>query len=251
MTGEHDALRDLIAPVALGAAEPREVARVEAHAAECAVCREELTSLRAAADVLAVAVTQHEPSPGLKASLMRTVREEAPARAAAAGIEPTPPGRVSPRGGPRRLWLSGWLLRPWPAVAAIAAVAALLLGWNIALQTSSDGPGSRGVITLAIAGTADAPGVTGSVVYVPDEDTAVVRLSRLPALEQGDAYQLWVIRDGVPRSAGLFEPTGPASAQTVATGLAGADALGVTAQPRGHRTTPEGPILVEAPLQPA
>ena len=44
MTHEHDVLRDLLAPVALGAAEPDEVARVEAHATECAVCREELAA---------------------------------------------------------------------------------------------------------------------------------------------------------------------------------------------------------------
>lgn len=247
MTREHDALRDLIAPVALGAAEPSEIARVEAHAADCAVCREELGSLRAGADLLGVAVPQMEPRPDLKASLMATVRAEAPARAIAAGVGLEPdaaPSRPAPR---RRSWFSG-LLRPWPAVAAVATVAALLLGWNIALQTGSDDP-SRPVSTLAVSGTSDAPGVIGRVLYVPEEDTAVVSLSRLPQLEEGDAYQLWVIRDGQPTSAGLFEQTGPAEARTVATGLAGADALAVTAQPRTSRTTPEGPILVEAAFQ--
>lgn len=248
MTAEHDALRDLLAPVALGAAEPREAARVEAHAAECAVCREELMSLREGVDVLAVSVAQVEPSSDLKAQLMRTVRAEAPARAAAAGIDVP---RASSPPPPPRTWRSRLplgLLRPWPAVAAVACLAALLFGGSIALQTLSDGSGTREVTTLAIAGTPDAPGVTGRVVYVPEEDTAVVTLSRLPALEEGDAYQLWVIRDGTPRSAGLFEATGPAGARTVATGLAGADALAVTAQPRTSRTTPEGPILARAAL---
>jgi len=247
VTREHDALRDLIAPVALGAAEPHEVARVEAHAAECAVCREELGSLRAGADVLGVAVPQMDPPPDLKASLMATVRAEAPARAIAAGVGADPAATRSRPAPRRRSWFAG-LLRPWPAVAAIASVAALLLGWNIALQTGSDDP-SRPVSTLAVSGTADAPGVTGRVLYVPDEDTAVVSLSRLPQLEEGDAYQLWVIRDGQATSAGLFEQTGPAEARTVATGLAGADALAVTAQPRTSRTTPKGPILVEAAFQ--
>ncbi len=239
MTAEHDALRDLIAPVALGAAEPHEVARVEAHAAECAVCREELSSLRAGADLLAMAVPQLDPSPGLKASLMATVRAEAAARAEPAGVAPA-------RARARRSWLPAWLSRPWPAVAAAACVAALLIGGTIILQTGSED--GRSVTTLAMAGTPDAPGVTGSVLYVPEEDTAVVTLSRLPPLDEGDAYQLWVIRDGEARSAGLFEPTGPAAARTVATGLAGADALAVTAQPRTSRTTPEGAILAQAAL---
>ena len=247
MTAEHDALRDLMAPVALGAAERHEAARVEAHAAECAVCREELMSLRAGADVLAVAVVQQEPSSDLKAALMRTVHAEAPARAAAAGVGSAPSRLPAPTRRTRRAWRPTTLLRPWPIVAAFASVAALLLGWNIALQTS---PSPRGDVTaLALSGTSDAPGVTGRVVYVPGEDTAVVRLSRLPQLDAGDAYQLWVIRDGKARSAGLFEQTGPAEAQSVASGLAGADGLAVTAQPRTNRSTPEGPILVEASLQ--
>ena len=246
MTSEHNALRDLLAPVALGAAEPGEIARVEAHAAECAVCREELTSLRAGADVLAVSVSQIEPPADMKAALMRTVRAEAPARAAAAGVDPAamaPPPALPRR---RRAWSA--LLRPWPAFAVAASVVALILGWTV-VQNASDGPAGGGVTTVALTGTADAPGVTGRVVYVPGEDTAVVRLSRLPQLDPGDAYQLWVIRDGTPRSAGLFEQVGPAEAQTVASGLAGADALAVTAQPRTSRVSPEGPILVQAALQ--
>ncbi len=64
----------------------------------------------------------------------------------------------------------------------------------------------------------------------------------------GDAYQLWVLRGGMPESAGLFQPTGPAQAVRVADNVAGADALAVTAQPRTSRAAPEGPILVTAPL---
>jgi Anti-sigma-K factor rskA len=246
VTREHDALRDLLAPVALGAAEPQEVARVEAHAAECAVCREELASLRGAAEVLAVAVPQRDPPPDLRRNLMATVRAEAADRraAAAAPPEPAPPAR---RGLGARLRAAGSSLRPWPVVAVVAAVAALLLGWNIVLQASDDA-GTEEVAALAVSGTADAPGIAGRVVYVPGEDTAVVRLTNLPPLGPGDAYQLWVLRDGMPRSAGLFEETGPAQAVRVAEGLGGADALAVTAQPRASRTVPEGPILVEAPL---
>lgn len=242
---EHETARDLLAPVALGAAEPAEIERVEAHAAECPICREELAGLRGAAGILAVAVPQEEAPPALKESIMLIVRAEAAERAAQEeSAEERAPARA-PR--PRRgRWLSG--LRPWPALAAVAAVAALLLAWNVALQVGDDGGGAE-VATLPVAGTAAAPGVTGRVIYLPGEDAAVVRLSRLPALDAGEAYQLWVLRDGVPRSAGLFEPIGPTQAQSVASGLAGADALAVTAQPRTSRAAPEGPILVEAPLQ--
>jgi anti-sigma-K factor RskA len=242
MTNEHDNLRDLLAPVALGAAEPSEVARVEAHAAECAICREELAGLRNATGLLAVSVPQEEPPPALKDSIMRVVLAEAAERAEP--VEPPPARAPRPR---RARWLPG--LRPWPALVVVAAVAALLLAWNITLQVRDDGGGGGPVVaSLPVNGTAAAPGVTGRMIYVPDEDTLVMRLSRLPAVDPGDAYQLWVLKNGTARSAGLFEPTGPGQAQTVAVGLAGADGLAVTAQPRTSRTVPQGPILVQTPL---
>lgn len=241
MTTEHDALHDLLAPVALGAADPTEVARVEAHARRCPICREELEELRGATDVLAVDVPQQSPSPALRASLMATVRAEAAEREARADAEASPPpARRAERGAWRR-----WLV-PGPAIAVACTALVLLAG--IAVLATHDSGGRPDVATVAISGTSDAPGVTGRMVYVPDEDTAIVNLSNLPPLPADQAYQLWVLRDGRAISAGLFEQTGPAAARRVVTGVAGADGLAVTAQPRSNRTTPEGPILVNAPL---
>ena len=241
MTAEHDVLRDLIAPVALGAAAPHEIARVEAHAKDCAVCGEELASLRAAADVLAVSVPQRDPAPELKESILATVRAEAAERAGEAAA----PATRARRGGERRgRRLFG--IRAWPAAAVAATIVALALAVGLVLTTSGGDAG--GAQTIAMTAGPAAPGIDGRVLYVPDEDTAVVNLSDLPPLKAGDAYQLWVIKGGTPVSAGLFESTGPAAARTVATGLEGADALAVTAQPASSRTVPEGPILVQAPL---
>ena len=244
MTQEHDALRDLIAPVALGAAAPHEIARVEGHAAECAVCREELASLRAAADVLAVAVPLREPSADLKASIMKVVNAEAGERQEAAAAGTAPPTAPAPRPGPaRRRWFG---MPAWPVAATIASVVVLLIGWGVVTQVGSDD--KTQVTTLALQATPDAPGVTGRVLLISDEDTAVVTMSNLPQLPEGDAYQLWLIKDGVPKSAGLFENTGPSAARTVATGLGDAEAIAVTAQPRTSRTTPKPPILLQASL---
>jgi hypothetical protein len=243
MTREHDALRDMLAAVALRAADAGETARVEAHAAECVVCREELAALRAGADVLALAVPQEDPPPRLRESLMATVRAEAAERQAAADADVAPPRRRTRR----RLSSLVRPLWPWPALATAAVVAALLLGWNIALQSDSE-PGTDDVAAVTVTGTAKAPTVRARIVYVPDEDTAVVRLSGLPMLRRGEAYQLWVLRDGKAQSAGLFEETGPAQAMLVAENLTGVDALAVTAQPSTSRSRPRPPILVRASL---
>jgi Anti-sigma-K factor rskA len=244
MTADHQELRDLLAPVALGAADPSETTRVEAHAVECAVCAEELAGLRGTANALALAVPQHDPPPGLRDALMASVRAEAAARAADA--QPPPARAAGPP--PRARWWRRPVLRPWPALAAAAAVVAVLLAWNIALQVGSDG-GEEQVTTLAVAGTPDAPGVTGRVAHLTDDGTAIVRLAGLPRLAAGDAYQLWVIDGGTPRSAALFEPEGPGEAVAVAADLQGAEALAVTAQPATSRAAPEGPILLTAPLE--
>ena len=123
MTTEHDALRDLLAPVALGAAEPAEIARVEAHAAGCAICREELEALRAGAAVLAVDVPQHEPPPGLRDSMMSIVRAEAAERAEREEPAARPaPARPAPRGRRRLLGAAVPGRRsPGRAVAALLA----------------------------------------------------------------------------------------------------------------------------------
>lgn len=243
MTAEHDALHDLLAAVALGAADPTETARVETHAARCAICREELEALRAGASVLAVDVPQHVPSPALRESLMSTVRAEAAQRAAEAEAQATP--APAPRAPARRPWRR-WLT-PGPAIAVACTALVLLVGLTVMLTHDSGSP-APDVATVAITGTSDAPGVTGRMVYVPDEDTAIVNLSHLPPLPADEAYQLWILRDGRATSAGLFEQTGPAEGRRVATGVAGADGLAVTAQPRSNRTTPEGPILVKSAL---
>jgi anti-sigma-K factor RskA len=235
MTREHDAVRGLLAPAAVAAASPGEIARVEAHAAECPVCREDLARLREGADVLALSVPPAEPSPRLKRDLMATVRAEAALRAPARA-----PARRRRGWGPSRL-------RSWPAAAAAAAAVALLMvGWNVALQTgdSSRAPGAE-VTSLRVSG---AGGIDGRVLYLPDEDRAIVNVSRLPRAGAGMGYQLWVIRGGDPVSAGFLQAAGPAEALAVASGVRGADALAITLEPLTNRAGPTSDPIVAVDL---
>lgn len=254
MTRMHDELRDLIAPVALGAATRDEVIQVEAHARGCAHCREELDALRATADVLALAPEEVEPSPDLRGRVMAQVRAEAAGRTdgretggAVPGAPPAPdeaPARTDGR-RPGRLRA---LLRPWPATAlAFAAIAAALLVWNVALQVQPGEPDR--VTAIAVAGTDAAPGVRGRVLYVGDEDALVVRLEGLGPLPPGEAYHLWTIDGGVPASAGVFRPDASGRAVVAASGAAGAEAIGLTAQPEANTTAPEGPLLMAASIE--
>ncbi len=241
MSGEHDALRDLIAPVALGAATPEEVARVEAHAAECVVCREELANLGVAAASLATSVPQHEPRADVKAALMATVRAEARSTTSALP-EPAAPARTRTR----RRWAT--LPRMRVAVAVMGAALVGLLAWNVTLLRDASPP--TAVVVSPITGTDAMPAARGEVVFLPGRDTAVVQFTGLPPLTADRAYQLWAIRPGgSPKSVGLLEEDGARRQAVSVGGLSGVETFAITAQPRTHRTVPEGPILAQGALR--
>jgi anti-sigma-K factor RskA len=234
MTNDNIDIRDLLAAVALGAATPEEEARVEAAVKADAGLAEELAGLRAASSTLALNVPQLEPPPSLKMRLMDEVRAEAV-------VVPTPPARRRSR--PRFAFLRP---APWPAFAAVAAVAVGLLVWNISLQSSSD-PASE-LRSIALRGTEAAPDIRGRALFVADEDTAVVSLASLPPLDAGEGYELWVIRDGKPASAGFLSMSEGREAVIAVNGVRGADALAVTPEPLTNTTAPTSPIVAQVAL---
>jgi len=232
MSGEHEAVRDLLAPAALGAARPAELARVEEHAARCAVCSEELAGLRAAAAAMGSSLPAVDPPAGLKSGLMARVRAEAAAR------RPAP--------APRRRRRPEWLAprAAWPALTGALAAAALVL---FGLDLADRAPVPSQVTSIAVRGTAGAPGVRGHVILLRDRDLAVVRLQGLRPAGRGRGYELWAIRGGTPVSAGFMARQGDERIVT-ATDLDGVDSLAVTREPVGNRSAPTGAPLAVAQL---
>lgn len=238
MTLSHAEVGRLLAAVALDAADPDETAAVEEHARTCRECHEELAGLRAAAGLLAVAHDEFAPPPSVRSRVMDAVRAESEV-----------PASPRPERETARSWRPRWrfLTSPWPAAAVgLAVVAVALFAWNVALR--ADGPGPRQQQTVAVTGTVDAPGVSGRMTLVADAGAAVVSLRGLEPLPAGDAYQLWTIADGTPRSAGVFDPGADGDATVLATGIAGAETIALTAQPRTHTRAPEGPLMMVAPV---
>jgi anti-sigma-K factor RskA len=208
---DHDAIRELIAPVALGAATEQEVAEVERHAATCHDCRSELDIMRGAAAGLALDVPQLDPSPALKTRVMDAVRASGPLQASA-----PPPGR-------RRRFAA------WPALAgALAVLAAGLVAWNVSLQRDSGGGREIAVAAGSARGT----------VVIHDDGTAVIRLAGLPPLDPDEGYELWTIRDGSPRSEGFAARTAQGELVVATADLAGAAALAITPEKRTNVLAP-------------
>jgi hypothetical protein len=239
-TADHDALKDLVAAVALGAATPEEEVRVEAHAAACAACREDLAAYRVASAGIGLSPPLIEPPPELRERILNEVRADA--------VRRLPETRGTRRPGWRSL-LDRLRARPWPALAgALAALALGLLGWNVALQTG----GGEWMGSIAVRGTAEAPGITGRVLYIPDEDTAVVRLTNLPEIASGLEWEIWAIgADGRPTSRGFMTRTDGRGAVAATSDLEGVTTLAVTPERTDNTVAPTGPprAVVELPEQ--
>ncbi|MCU0280299.1 MAG: anti-sigma factor [Acidimicrobiia bacterium] len=226
----HDELRDLLAPVTLGAATPEEAARVHAHLPACPACRAEYEDLQAASDALALTPPPADPPAALRRRVLAAVRAEAPAAPAHAAR----PGR--------RLG--------WPALAAALGAACLgLLAWNISLARTP--AGAEPVRQVAVRGGPAAPAVRGEVVWVPARGAAVVRLEGLPDPGPGRGWRLWAIRDGRPESLGQVTAVGRGGAASAGVaGLAGVQALALTperpAHPGGPTSTPAVQVALPA-----
>jgi len=91
-----------------------------------------------------------------------------------------------------------------------------------------------------VLGTDAAPAASGQVVFIRDEQKAVLVVLR--PLPPDRTYQIWLIRDSVPISGGLFQvsPTGEASA-VVAADLRQFQLIAVTEEPDGVSPKPAAP----------
>lgn len=234
---DHESIRELLAVVALGAAEPQEDVLVEAHLAVCPACRAEVEQLRAAATLMARDVPQHDPSPDVRRRLMRVVEQEAATRRR--------PAVDAPVRSPRRAWLPR-RAGLWPVLTgALAAACIGLVAW-IAVGTRDDAPSPT-----RITAAARLPGVAGEARLLDGGESAVVRLTGLPAPASGRGYELWSIdAQGTPVSKGFMAVTPGAAGDVyaVAVDVRGASALAVTRERLGDTAAPSETPIVTLPL---
>ena len=84
----------------------------------------------------------------------------------------------------------------------------------------------------------------GEVIELRD-DRSVLVAENLPPAPEGKTYETWLLRGGVPKPAGLFQPRDEGDAAAPIEGsLEEAEAVAVTVKPSGGSPTPtEEPIL--------
>ena len=245
----HAEAQDLLGAFALGAVDAEEAAIVRRHLVTCAECQAEIAGLWAAVDSLPDTIEPIDPPPALRDRIAAAIREETalvlPVAAATAPQTIMQVERVSrPIRKPASFWSRA---TPWAAAAAILLLlSAGLLVWNLQLREQIvNAPAAE---TIALAPTEAAPGASGEVTFVADEDLFLVDVRDLPPLASGQVYEVWLIgEDGVPVPCGVFDqPTD----QHAMIGDGGQyETLAITVEPGPLGTeAPTGEIVVTAPL---
>jgi anti-sigma-K factor RskA len=235
--------RDLLPGFSLGILDEEERNGVREHLASCAVCRAELASFQEVTGRIAAAAPQRDLPAGLEARIMGAIRDRP------AGRDPADSRILALQPARRRG-------SPWPALTGIAAAVALVLGAGNLLQFSGVlSPAARGMpprlSTALLAGTTNAPEAYGTIVLDPKDNKGVLAVTGLPALDPGRQYQLWLIRDGQRKSAGVFSPDAEGYGSmllTVPVDFRDFQSFGVSIEPRGGSPAPTGPRVLAGRL---
>jgi anti-sigma-K factor RskA len=185
---DHDEARELTAAYALHALDSDEERAFEAHLARCDDCRETVADFEETASALAYDVDSPPPPPALRDRVLAAAAAERP------NVVPLRPRWAVPAAG----------------LAAVAAVAAIALGiWAAVLHGDlSDERAAAGPVAeiLSDPGARRVPLADGrgSLVVASDGKAALV-VSGLGPAPANRVYEAWVIVDGDPRPAGVFD----------------------------------------------
>lgn len=90
----------------------------------------------------------------------------------------------------------------------------------------------------------------GKIIWDPDKKSAILQISNLPAVPQGKDYQLWVIKDKKPISAGVFTVNDPAKEnlfkieELIEVNKKSINAFAITLEPKGGVPQPTGAMYL-------
>jgi anti-sigma-K factor RskA len=208
-----DEFEELAGAYAIGALTEEERVMAEEHLASCDK-HPELARLQGVARSLAFAAPEMDPPATLKARLMDAIRAEAgPAPAA----QPAPPAR---RRGLAEV-ISGWFSNPrtgYALAGVMSVLVAALVVWNVSLQGEESNQ-----LVVQLSGEA-----TGQLIYLKDQQLAVMELQGLDDLPAGKVYEAWAITGTVASPIGTFTSSGGQASTALAFDRSAVDVVGIT-----------------------
>jgi anti-sigma-K factor RskA len=222
-------LLELATPYALNAISETERAAIDRQlaAAPAAVADAFIDEVRAVREAMAVvsATTAAEPPAGLRAAVLAAARH---------GVER------------RSRWRAVIL-----AAAAAIVVGLASFGAGIALRPSSTPTMTEQIMAAPDVRTVSGQiaGGTATVLFSRDRNAGVLVMNNVPPPSQGTVYQMWLIGDKGPTSAGTMDTAAVAPSTTdTLTNLGNSSALAFTVEPGTGSPQPTGKILAKLAL---
>jgi hypothetical protein len=155
---------------------------------------------------------------------------------------------------PRRSWTTQLL-----AVAAVLML--LLLGgmtlWNVSLKQQNSALQQQNASLqhqLALAYGLHGNGVSGKLIYLPEQNITLLVINGLPELHGTQVYQGWLIRGKQPTSIGLLSVQNGVASVIYPGTIAGYQVAAVSREPgpAASKNVPSGPVVAAGALkQPA
>jgi len=219
----HSELREQAAAFALGALGDEDRAEFEAHLLICDECDDDVRSFTRVTDALAFTVPPVDPDVAIRQRALEAVRGGSSTRAS---------GRA-----------------PWLLAAASLLMAIGSGAYAFAVRQSAAEARSVVIVLAAedlirvdLAGQPVAPRAAARAFWSRSRGL-IFTASRLPPLPAGRTYELWIISEEMPISAGLLRPSLDGAVQatfTTVPGVARAAAFAVTLEPDGGVPAPTG-----------
>lgn len=211
------------------------------HLGGCADCQLEVDTLQSVVDTLPMAAPQLTPAPELRSRIMNIVNSEAELlRATGPEADRVPAAKPARR---RRIWGSGFALRPVTAGALASVLLALGVAGGLALDGGPSDPESR-----VIQAKVTAPGAKASLTVTGDRGS--LRVVNLPSAPEGKVYQVWLQTNDDPPvpTHTLFNvrKSDGSAVVPIEESVGDAQHILVTPEPDGGSQRPTGPIVIDA-----
>jgi anti-sigma-K factor RskA len=182
---------------------------------------------------------------------VRAVRETMTAVSAATAAEPPPRLRAAvlaavQSGGGRSRWRTALL-----AAAAAIVVGLAAFGAGMAMRPSPSPSMAAQIMAAPDVRTVSGQlaGGTATVVFSRDRNAGVLVMNNVPPPPQGTVYQMWLLGDNGPTSAGTMNTAAVAPSTTaMLRNLGTSSGLAFTVEPGSGSPAPTGKIFAELPL---
>lgn len=220
-------IHTLLAPYALGAVDPDERARFEAHLDHCAECRDELTGFLETSTRLAEA-NEFAPPAELRTRVLATATATTQERPIVVALHHR--GRLR-RALPR-------LAVAAAALVAIAGVTGYVVEHQRVTELRAEQDRATSIMTADDSSMSYAElenGASVRMISSTSEDGAVV-IAKGFLDDAETSYQVWTIADGKPTSRGVFESGGMMTMD----GIGAAEIVAITIEPQGGSEVPSG-----------